>query len=161
MKRTPKVAPFRAEQFTATKWDTAEEKARWANTLAAWIVGGFPDSGWGPKLYDQLCNLFSHIAHFNRHEFHATWFSTPESRAEWVDHVLRQRCFGDPAYTWSDVEKAFQTWLRSHIVAAQIRADAVASTEARERAQLAALLKKYPDAGPPLATDGAQVLLFA
>lgn len=63
------ATPFVAEQFTATKWASAEEKARWANAMRSWIQRGFPEKGWRKGLYEHLHNMYCHIAHTNMHGF--------------------------------------------------------------------------------------------
>lgn len=55
---------FADDQFTPTKWSTAEEKASFANDLLAFIMSGFPKTKFTQKLYQRLSNCFSHIADY-------------------------------------------------------------------------------------------------
>ncbi|MBS1722487.1 MAG: hypothetical protein JSS66_05710 [Armatimonadetes bacterium] len=107
----PKI--FEAAQFTATQWSTAEEKAAWANKLAAFVLSGFHESKWTKPVYNRLMNTFGHIAHYNINGFWDEWFCTPQRCMSWVRHTLEANIYGDPTYTYCDVERAFQKWLQS------------------------------------------------
>lgn len=141
--------PFVASQFTATKFDTAAEKAKRANELAVFVQAGMPESRFTKiGVYHTLYqHLFGHIAHYDQWGFFGTWFSTPEQRAEWIEYALRGGMmgafYGDPAYTWVDVERAFVEWLDGTDLPDRFRREANGTVEARERAQLAALQEKY------------------
>ena len=104
--------PFTREQFTATPWSTIDEKAQFGNQLFRFIEEGFPQSLFTKALYGRLSQCFQHIAHCDLHGFYAVWFSTPGNQARFLAHILRALCFGDPAYTYSDVEKAIQEEIR-------------------------------------------------
>lgn len=144
--------PFSASQFTATKWDTAEDKAKAANALASFVERGMPERGWRKGIYHTLYqHLFGHIAHYDMYGFFSTWFSTPEQRAEWAEYVANGGMYGrhgvgDPAFTWSDVEVAFAAWMDSSGLIARFIREGNESIEARERAALAALKAKYEEA---------------
>lgn len=138
---------FIAEQFTATAYDSAEDKAKWANAMASWILRGFPENGWREGLYYHLYqHMYCHIAHFNRHGFYATWFADIYRQLDWLRYAASggpMGCLGDPTHTWSDVERAFQSWIRVNRLIASWEAKCNAETEIRERAQLAHLKEKY------------------
>ena len=51
---------FQAESFTATKWSTAEQKAKFANQLMAFIAADFPENKFTKALYNRLEPLFWH-----------------------------------------------------------------------------------------------------
>jgi hypothetical protein len=93
-------------------FDTPQEKADFANNLVRFINSGFHRKYWTKKLYQRLSNCFGHIAHFNAEGFYSTWFSSELQQREWFEHVQAWPCYGDPAYTYSDVEKAFIRYLR-------------------------------------------------
>src|SRR5436853_622236 len=102
--------PFGAEQFTATEWDSAEDKAKWANAMASWIQRGFPQNGWRKSLYHHLqLHMYGHIAHFNMHGFYSEWFANIHLQLQWLQYAARGGAYGmvgDPAHTWCDVELA-------------------------------------------------------
>jgi hypothetical protein len=100
--------PFLPSEFTATKFSTAADKAEFGNTLLHFI-----ESEWAPALftksfYNRLSMCFSHIAHYNRTQFYEEWFSSLAAQVRFLKHTLRFPCYGDPEYTFSDVEMAIQ-----------------------------------------------------
>jgi hypothetical protein len=89
------------------------------------------------------------IAEFDLSGFFGTWFSTPSHQLEWVDRVLTWPCYGSPDFTYSDVEREFQAWLRGSELRAQLAAGVAAERETRERAVLARLKAQYePQTAP-------------
>lgn len=129
--------------YTATEFSSVEDKTKFRMQLIAFVEGGFPQEQFTNALYKHLSNCFGHIAHFNRDGFYTTWFRSPEAQLEFCEHLLTWRCYGDPAFTFCDVEKDLQRWLRGADVIANLKQTIQASTEARERAELARLQTKY------------------
>lgn len=147
---------FDADQFTATKFDTAADKATAMEQLARFAEAGFPHKAFTKRLYHHLYqHLFHHIAHYDRDGFYHTWFSTLDRQADWVDYALRSRAFGDPAWTWCDAEEAFQGWLADSGIPELVARRAADAKEAAERAALARLLAKYPDAAGAATEEAA------
>ncbi len=145
LKGTP--GAFTEADFTATKFASAEEKARIANKLTRFILGGFKQGSFSQAMYTRLSNMFGHIAHYNLHGFYETWFSGWRERCKWAEYVLQggaYGCVGSPAHTWSDVEKALMAWMRDNHIAEQLDAIYRAEVEARELALLQSLQAKYP-----------------
>src|SRR5512141_1096924 len=105
---------FRPEDFTPTKWSSAEEKAKIANKLTRFILGGFQRSGFTKDIYQQLSSMFGHIAHYNINGFYEMWFADVKACKEWVEHSTSNWLsgMGDPRFTWSDVEKALFQWIK-------------------------------------------------
>ena len=97
--------------FTATKWDTAEDKAKFLKKLQAFVIQGFQKRQFTLALYRHLINMFGHIAHYNLDGFWDHWFTDVGRQAEWLMHAKQYSAYGDPAWTWSDVERAFREWL--------------------------------------------------
>ena len=145
----PRPHPFRPDQFTATAFDTAEDKAKAANALASFVDAGMPYSKFSNAgVYHTLYqHMFSHIAHYDRDGFYDEWFSTPEARSRWIDYALNfgpwGYSIGDPGYTWADVEVAFVTWLNDSGIPHRVHREAEATVERRELGVLAALKEKY------------------
>lgn len=145
---------FDADQFTATHFDTAAEKATAMEQLARFAEAGFPRKAFTKRLYHHLnLHLFHHIAHYNIDGFYDVWFSTLARQADWVNYALHARAYGEPAWTWSDAEEAFQGWLADSGIAELVYRRAADAKEAAERAALARLLAKYPDAAAGAATE--------
>ena len=49
---------------------------------------------------------FGHIAHYDSAGFYETFFESDEGKREFIDQCMAWRCYGDPAFTYSDVERA-------------------------------------------------------
>ena len=101
-------ALFTAEEFTPTQWSTSQDKATFGNHFFRFI-----ESEWKPTLftrgfYNRLSNCFGHIAHYDLHGFYGTWFAEDAFRLNFLRHTLRFGCYGDPEYTFSDVERAIK-----------------------------------------------------
>ena len=145
LKGTP--GNFTETDFTATKFATAEEKARIANKLTRFILGGFKRNSFSKAMYTRLSNMYGHIAHYDIHGFYETWFSGSKERCKWAEYVLQggaYGCVGSPAHTWSDVEKALMVWMRDNRIAEQMDALYRADVKECELALLRNLQAKYP-----------------
>jgi len=141
---------FEAEQFTATKFASAEDKAKGLSALVSFIQAGFPESKFTRRVYDVLhLHMFGHIAHYNQAGFYAEWFASPESQLEWLRYAARGGAFGagmgDPAHTWSDVETVLVEWVRASGLVHRYEGIVEGQTRSRELAQLAYLQAKYGD----------------
>ncbi len=116
---------FQGTDFTATKWNTAEDKARMANKLTRFILNGFPQGSFTKDMYKRLSTMFGHIAEYNISGFYSVWFETDAACLRWTENVTRGGLLGlvvgDPAWTWSDVEKAIQRWMAENHIVEQIR----------------------------------------
>ena len=106
--------PFTAEQFQATQWRTKEDKAKFGNDLVRFIEAGCRLTMFNKPLYTALSFCYGHIAHFNRYGFYERWFSSPEAKQEWIEHVKGWTIYGDPTWTLSDVERAVQRYAREN-----------------------------------------------
>lgn len=140
---------FTADQFTATQWDSASQKAKFANHFVRFVNSGFKASLFYDWFYKRLSMTFGHIAHYDRNGFYAEWFMHDVCHAEFIKHTLRHPCYGDPTFTYSDVEKALQHWLIENKVLEQMQAKRDQVIETAERAELARLKEKYEGAGTP------------
>ncbi len=63
------------EGFTPTKWDTAQDKSRFAKQFVRFVKSDFSERLFSQAFYKRLSLSFGHIAHFNRHGFYQTFFS--------------------------------------------------------------------------------------
>ena len=64
-------------------------------------------------LYQRLSMCWGHIAHYNREGFFGEFFRDLRGKVDFLEQTLAWRCFGDPEYTYSDVEAAVNARLRS------------------------------------------------
>jgi hypothetical protein len=135
--------PFLPSDFTATKFSTAADKAEFGNTLLRFI-----ESEWAPALftksfYNRLSMCFSHIAHYNRTQFYEEWFSSLAAQVRFLKHTLRFPCYGDPEYTFSDVEKAIQREIVNRNYLARYELRLAEEQQATDLALLRQLESKY------------------
>ena len=90
-----------------------------------------------------MSNCFGHIAHYDLRGFYSTWFADDAARLSFLRHTLAFPCYGDPAYTFSDVERAIKAELRRRPLIGQYESRVAAAVRAREIAQLERLQAKY------------------
>ncbi len=139
------ASEFQMEDFTPTKWATAEEKAKIANKMTRFILGGFQQGSFTQAMYQRLSNMFGHIAHYNINGFYEKWFSDINSCRDWAEHITGNWLsgMGDPKFTWSDVEKALIQWMKDNQIAEQLDEFYQADIERKELALLHALQRKH------------------
>jgi hypothetical protein len=140
-----KPADFTSRDFTATKFATAEEKAKWASKFTRFILGGFQRSSFKKETYQQLQHMFGHCAEYDLNGFYLTWFEDTYKCLHWVETVATSWLvgMGQPQFTWSDVEVKLIQWLRDNNIHDQIAGYLHAETEAKERATLKVLQDRY------------------
>jgi hypothetical protein len=151
-------ALFPAEEFTPTEFSTAQDKAAFGNHFFRFIESDWKQTIFTKTFYNRLSNCFGHIAHYDLHGFYGVWFAHDERRLNFLQHTLRFSCYGDPGYTFSDVERAIKAELRRRPLVAQHEARVAAAIRAQELAQLKRLQAKYgalptAPASPPPAVD--------
>lgn len=104
----PKKQPFTAEQFTPTQWDTAADKAKFANHFVRFVASGYKETLFYDWFYKRLSNTFGHIAHYDRIGFYNHFFRDKTAQLYFMTATRQGGGYGDPAYTYSDVEKAIK-----------------------------------------------------
>ena len=134
---------FTANQFTATKWEGADKKAAFAHQFIKFVEKSFAKSHFPNWFYTRLSMTFGHIAHYNRAGFFEEFFTTTEGKVRFLRMALAHPCYGDPAWTYSDVERALQKWLLEHGFLGEYENRLAQEQEAGERAVLARLQAKY------------------
>ena len=150
MSKQPK---FTAAQFTPTKYSTAEDKAKFANHFVRFVEQDFKPTLFPNWFYTRLSCCFSHIAHFSREGFYGTWFAGDCQRRDFLRRALRHRAFGDPEFTYCDVERELKRWIAVSGKLAQLDVKIAASVELSERAELARLQAKYAAPKKPTEID--------
>jgi len=105
---------FSPDQFTPTEFHTKEDKAKFANHFIRFMESGFRRSLFTHGFYTELSNTFGHIAHYDINGFYSTFFEDPKDWTSFLDCTLDYPCYGDPGWTYSDVERAIQDYLRAH-----------------------------------------------
>ena len=134
---------FSPDHFTPTKWETAKDKAAFANRFVRFVESDFAAEHFTEKFYRRLSNTFGMIAHYNRGGFWETFFTTAADKVRFLQMTIQWPCYGDPAWTYSDVERALRAWLRADGMLDRYRQRLAQESEAGERAQLARLQAKY------------------
>jgi hypothetical protein len=134
---------FLPSQFTATKFETAEDKAEFANRFVRFVESGYNPNIFTKKFYTRLSMCFGHIAHYDQGGFYHTFFTSLEGRLNFAQATENREIYGDPSYTDSDVEKVLQAWARDYGMVAKARKNLYAGIEKEERAELARLQTKY------------------
>ena len=123
------AAPFTAADFTAAPHGTAEEKARFANSLCRFMAGGFTRAAFTKVLYNRLMHLFGHIAHYDANGFHGEFFTNHGDTARFLEQAMRYPAWGRPHESWCDVEEA----VRARITASGIWARCARRMRTRSR----------------------------
>jgi len=134
---------FRPEQFVATQWDGPADKAQFANHFVRFVESGFKRSLFHKRFYTRLSMMFGFIAHFNVDGFYATYFVTTAGRLAFVRACVTHPPYGDPAWTFSDVERELRSYLRESRVLEAVEHAHASAVEAAERAEYARLHAKY------------------
>ena len=146
--------PFTASQFTPTEWDSAEQKAKFANHFVRFVESEFSPNLFYDWFYKRLSMTFGHIAHYNRAGFYETWFSSTEARLRFLEvsegrtglYALPPKGMGpcgDPHFSYSDVERILMSWVFMNELTSEYRKKLATETEASDRAELARLKQKY------------------
>lgn len=91
--------------LTATKWATVEDKKKFIAHFERFVKSGYKRSLFYKWFYTRLSMMFGFIAHYNLEGFYSEKFSTPQRIEQFKTSIREFPCYGDPAYTFSDVEK--------------------------------------------------------
>lgn len=115
---------FTDQDFTATKFATAADKAKFANKMTRFILGNFQQSAFSKMIYQRISNMFGHIAHYDIHGFYFEWFEDKGKCIKWIENMTSNWLvgMGDPKHTWSDVEKALVQWVKDNHIREQLDA---------------------------------------
>ena len=118
-------------------------QGRFATQFVRFVQSDFAAKHFTEKFYRRLSNTFGNIAHYNRGGFWSEFFTTTADKVRFLEQTLQWPCYGDPAWTYSDVERALQAWLQADGTLERYRQRLAEETEAGERAQLVRLQQKY------------------
>lgn len=134
---------FQPTQFTATQWETAQDKAKFATQFQRFVQSDFAAQHFTDRFYRRLSMTFGNIAHCNRGGFWSEFFTTTADKVRFLEQTVQYPCYGDPTWTYSDVERALQAWLTAERTLDQYRQKLAEETEAVERTELVRLQRKY------------------
>lgn len=102
---------FAADNFVGGKFYTAQEKAKFGLHFAKFVEAGCPFTLFHDWFYRHLSNCFGNIAHFNRQGFYDTWFTSARKRLEFLENTMLYPTYGQPEYTFCDVERRIKSWI--------------------------------------------------
>ena len=106
-----KKVMFDISLFTPTQWNTAEEKQRFAYHFVLFVESDFSFNKFPKWFYQRLSNCFGNIARYDINGFYQSWFSNYERKVDFIVNCLNYKCYGDPSFSYPDVEKELQNWL--------------------------------------------------
>jgi hypothetical protein len=86
---------------------------------------------------------FGNIAHYDLATFYGTWFTSDADRMRFLRHTLAWPCWGDPEYTFCDVERAIQHEIRKRNYLARYELRAAEAVRSSEMETLKRLEAKY------------------
>lgn len=132
-------------QFSPNDTTTAEDKARLAASLVAFLLGGCQEAGFTEELHELVTATFGHRKHFDRAGFFEVWFSEPACRAAYVEQAIAWAWEDDNRLTpgWADVELALQQEFRRLELFERFRSEAYAAYVASEQSDLERLIIRY------------------
>ena len=96
---------------------------RFAQQFVRFVESDFAAKHFNDRFYRRLSNTFGHIAHYNRAGFWEVFFTTTADKVRFLEQTLQHPCYGDPAWTYSDVERALQQWLHDFRRAGAVSAE--------------------------------------
>ncbi len=129
--------------FTPTQWSTVADKERFFDQFVKFVESDFARAKFPQWFYKRLSMTFGHIAHYNIQGFYAEFFESTAGKTEFLRQTIEYPCYGDPAFTYSDVERALRGWLHSKNLVAKYQAQHTRLVEAIERKELVRLEAKY------------------
>jgi hypothetical protein len=145
---------FVAADFVPTHWDSAEQKAKFANALVTFVTQDFPRSKFHESFYRRLSNTFGHIACYNCDGFYGRFFMNAQDKLEFLEQCVTWPCHGDPTYTYSDVERAVVARLTQSQIVAILSSQIMVERRRRELALLSELKTRYePVTAAPTAAE--------
>jgi len=146
--------PFLPSEFMPTKFSTAQDKAEFGNTFLHFIESEWARTAFSKSFYNRLSMCFSHIAHYDAAGFYETWFTSDTDRLRFLRHTLAWPCWGDPEYTFCDVERAIQQEIRKRNYLARYELRAAEAVRSSEMEILKRLEAKYRPAANQAQAEG-------
>lgn len=135
---------MKKENMTSTQFHSATEKETTLERFKRFFIKGCPETMFTKTLYDYASNMYGHIAHYDRQGYYQTWFTNPKQISEWFKWALQHPCYGDPAFTRSDVEKSLKIWIAESSILNHYKQLADNALQQIELAELKRLKVKYP-----------------
>jgi len=138
-----------AADFRSTKSTPAETKAWFASHLLRFVSSDFPKHHFTQRFYNQVMHTFGFIAHFDSTGYWAEYFATTAGKVEFIEQVVQHSCYGDPAYTFSDVEREIIRRLRQVDLLGFYRGRSRAEQDVADGMEFARLKARFKPGGMP------------
>lgn len=100
--------------YTPTEFSTAQDKKKFYNQFVRFVESNFDRKQFPKWFYTRLSMCFGHIAHYNIEGFYNHYFERGDNGKKFIQDTLRFPCYGKPEFTFCDVEKDIQTWLKKY-----------------------------------------------
>lgn len=97
--------------YTATEFSTVEDKKKFEAQFKKFVTNGFQKKHFPKWFYTRLSMCFGHIAHYSQSGFYYFFFEDDEGKRDFLNWTMNGGGYGDPAYTYSDVENNLKKWL--------------------------------------------------
>jgi hypothetical protein len=133
--------------YKPTEFYSSKDKVKFAQTFVKLVESGFSPSKFPAWFYRQLSNTFGHIAHFDQNGFYAAQFGSKRQQLEFLRNAASYQCYGQPEFTFSDVERDLKRWVNESGLIAKLEQEIASEREAYERRLLAELKDKYEPKG--------------
>lgn len=102
--------------YTATQWSSTEDKQKFADHFKRFVISNYKRTLFYKWFYNRLSMCFGFIAHYNIHGFYETYFTSDKGKERFEKAIMRGGILGypagDPAWTYSDVERYLMEWMR-------------------------------------------------
>lgn len=102
--------------YTATEHATVADKEKFEKHFKRFVESGFKDTLFPKWFYTRLSMCFGNIAHYDRNNFYEHFFTNAQDQAKFLKQCRSYNCPGDPAYTYSDVEKVLRDWINNNFL---------------------------------------------
>jgi len=129
--------------YTATKFSTAEDKAKFVKQFMAFVEKGFPQHLFTKKFYQRLSNTFGHIAHYNQLGFWEEYFTTISDKVRFLQQTLSYPCYGSPEFTFCDAEQEIQRLLKANNILGIMQQVEAQDVHTKELAEYQRLKEKF------------------
>jgi hypothetical protein len=130
-------------QYTATQWNTAEDKEKFVKHFMQFVKKDFPQSMFNKKFYQRLSNTFGHIAHYDIGGFWDTFFTNTQGKVIFLQQTMDWPCYGEATYTFCDAEKEIQKQLKEMGVVEQYQNKEYSEINNKEHTEYLRLKNKF------------------
>jgi hypothetical protein len=129
--------------YKATEFSTVQDKEKFERQFKKFVESDFSRNHFPKWFYTRLSMTFGHIAHYNQSGFYAEFFTSTRDKAEFLKQTLTYPCYGQAEFTFCDVERELQAWVKSNYLFEAYVRKYKEETEKTERAEYERLQAKF------------------